>query len=129
MLKALSIRQPWAWLMVNGLKDIENRTWRTQFRGRIYVHASKRWDYEGQLWLQQNHPVVLDLELDRSSVFTGGIVGEMTIVDCVTHSLSPWFQGPSGFLVENPVAYDTPIPRNGRLVFFEPAIETTAAGE
>jgi len=33
-MKALSILQPWAWLVVNGHKDIENRTWGTGFRGR-----------------------------------------------------------------------------------------------
>ena len=41
-MKALSIRQPWAWLIVNAYKDIENRTWSTDFRGRVYVHAGKR---------------------------------------------------------------------------------------
>ena len=38
-LKAPSIRQPWAWLIVNGYKDIENRDWTTNFRGRVYVHT------------------------------------------------------------------------------------------
>lgn len=33
-LPILSIRQPWAWLIVNGYKDIENRTWPTHFRGK-----------------------------------------------------------------------------------------------
>lgn len=39
MIPALSIRQPWAWLIVNGHKDIENRDWPTNFRGRLLVHA------------------------------------------------------------------------------------------
>ena len=33
-MKAISIRQPWAWLVVNGHKDVENRTWRTKHRER-----------------------------------------------------------------------------------------------
>ncbi len=37
----LSIRQPWAWLIVNGYKDIENRTWSTRFRGKVLIHAGK----------------------------------------------------------------------------------------
>jgi hypothetical protein len=48
-MKALSIRQPWAWLIVKGYKDIENRTWATKLRGRVFVHASKgmtRAEYE-----------------------------------------------------------------------------------
>lgn len=47
-MKALSIKQPWASLICTprqdnpllGIKDIENRTWRTHFRGKIYIHAS-----------------------------------------------------------------------------------------
>lgn len=48
-MKALSIRQPWAWLIVNGHKDIENRSWPTRFRGKFLVHASNgmtRSEYE-----------------------------------------------------------------------------------
>ena len=37
--KALSIQQPWAWLIVNDHKDIENRDWRTHYRGPVLIHA------------------------------------------------------------------------------------------
>ena len=40
-MKVLSVKQPWAAFLVNGIKDIENRTRRTTFRGRILIHASK----------------------------------------------------------------------------------------
>ena len=39
---ALSVRQPWAWALLFGGKDVENRTWSTRHRGRIWIHASKR---------------------------------------------------------------------------------------
>lgn len=39
-MKTLSVRQPWASLLVCGLKDIENRTWAPNFRGRIMIYAS-----------------------------------------------------------------------------------------
>ncbi len=39
-LRVLSLRQPWAWLIVNGYKDIENRSWRTNHRGPLLIHAS-----------------------------------------------------------------------------------------
>ena len=39
-MKALSIRQPWAWLILHGGKDIENRTWATKLRGRVLIHAA-----------------------------------------------------------------------------------------
>ncbi len=31
--RALSLKQPWAWLVVKGYKDIENRSWSTNHRG------------------------------------------------------------------------------------------------
>jgi len=44
---ALSIQQPWAWAIIHGGKDVENRTWPTKFRGRFLVHASRKFDWEG----------------------------------------------------------------------------------
>ena len=38
-MKAISIKQPWASLIAYGIKDIENRTWRTNYRGRVLIHA------------------------------------------------------------------------------------------
>ena len=51
-MRALSIRQPWAWMIVHGGKNIENRSWNTKFRGRFLIHASAtctRWEYEHAL--------------------------------------------------------------------------------
>lgn len=55
-MKALSIKQPWASLIAQGIKDIENRTWKTSYRGRIYIHASGKFAWtssEGILNEQQ----------------------------------------------------------------------------
>jgi hypothetical protein len=38
-MRTLSIRQPWAWLIVNGHKPVENRDWATSFRGPVLIHA------------------------------------------------------------------------------------------
>lgn len=46
---ALTVQQPWAWLIVKGYKPIENRTWRTDFRGRLVIHAGKTFDTAGYL--------------------------------------------------------------------------------
>jgi hypothetical protein len=43
-MKVLSIRQPWAFLIVNGHKNIENRDWLTAYRGPVLIHAGKQWD-------------------------------------------------------------------------------------
>jgi len=44
---AISIRQPWAWLIVHGYKSIENRSWQSQPRGRIWIHTGLRLDRGG----------------------------------------------------------------------------------
>ena len=116
-MRALSIRQPWAWLVVNGYKDIENRTWRTPFRGRIYVHAGQRTmadDYPDQREHIRRTGMVVP-----QSLALGSIVGEVTITGCVDLSDSPWFCGPYGFTLADPFAYETPIPYRGQLGFFE----------
>jgi len=38
--KVIVVRQPWAWLIVNGYKDIENRSWHTRYRGKLLIQAS-----------------------------------------------------------------------------------------
>ena len=40
-MKALTVKQPWAWLLIHGTKDIENRNWPTSLRGEIAIHAAK----------------------------------------------------------------------------------------
>lgn len=116
-MKALSIRQPWAWLIVKGHKDIENRCWKTHFRGKIYVHAAKgmtRGDYLDAFCIAWENGVTLPPfeELER-----GGIVGTVEIVDCVDQDASPWFFGEFGFVLKN--AAPLPFrPLKGALGFF-----------
>jgi len=111
--KALSFRQPWAWAILNRGKDIENRTWNTNFRGEIYIHASKTFDLDGQEYLLSK-----DI-CSPTKHFTqkGGIVGTVEIVDCVTKSDSEWFFGPYGFVFENPKEMLF-TPYKGQLGFF-----------
>ena len=121
---ALSIRQPWAWLIFNAGKDIENRTWQTKFRGRVLVHAAKGmtkaefknardfayWDCDIlELALTECEPEFLD---------RGGIVGSVEIVDCVSSSASPWFCGNYGFVLKNPQILPF-VPFKGSLGFFD----------
>ena len=119
---ALSIRQPWAWLIVNGFKDIENRTWPTHFRGRIYVHAGKgmtKAEYEEGLILADDAGIAIPAFRDLQR---GGIVGEVEIADCVQSHPSHWFFGKYGFVLKNakPLPFT---PCLGALGFFRPEIE------
>src|SRR3972149_11819690 len=52
-MKALSIIQPWAWLIVHGHKPVENRRWPTSFRGQFLIHAGKKFDHEAIFWLRE----------------------------------------------------------------------------
>jgi hypothetical protein len=121
-MKALSIMQPWAWLIVNGHKDIENRNWPTRFRGRLLIHAGKKVDRDALEDMRAGiHPVTgHPHRFDLPDTFeTGGIVGEAEIVGCVSASSSPWFVGFHGFVIAS--ARPLPFrPCRGALGFFEP---------
>jgi len=119
-MKAISIKQPWAYLICAGFKDIENRKWRTSYRGRIYVHASKQIDHSAQEWLMRfGFSPLFVLMLYSNKIPRGAIMGEVDIIDCVTESESPWFAGPYGFVLSRPTLYRDPIPMKGKLGFFE----------
>lgn len=116
-MKALSIRQPWAWLIVNGHKDIENRSWSTSFRGPLLIHAAK--GMTGAEYSDAYH-FALDLGVTIppfNDLARGGIVGVATVTDCSDESLSPWFFGKYGFALTD--AKCLPFtPCKGRLGFF-----------
>lgn len=122
-MKALSIRQPWAWLIVRGGKDIENRTWHTKFRGRFLVHASqgmtiKEWVDAVDFCIDQDlHDTPFDMP-SMDQLQRGGIIGSVELVDSVDTSDSPWYMGQKGFVLRDP----RPLPfiaYKGRLGFFE----------
>jgi len=92
--KALSIQQPWAWLIVNALKDIENRDWTTDYRGILLIHAGKQMDrrFPWGKYAELAMPLTKDYELD-------GLVGYATLQKVVTNHTSPWFCGKYGFVL------------------------------
>jgi hypothetical protein len=121
-LRALSIRQPWADMIVHHTKRIENRSWPTKFRGEFLIHASSVCT-----WREYNEAVASAAplltgrlpgprDLDR-----GGIVGVATLVDCVTEHESLWFVGEYGFVLDHVRALPF-IPCRGMLGFFTPKL-------
>jgi len=121
-MKALSIRQPWAWLIIHGGKDVENRTWHTKFRGRFLVHASKgmtgyeyadAWNFCERNGLAKPPSFA---ELKRS--WCGGVIGSVELVDSVDTSDSPWYMGEKAFLLRDPKTLPF-TELKGRLQFFE----------
>lgn len=103
-MRALSLRQPWAWLVVHGKKNIENRSWNTSFRGRFLIHASKghrREDFDRAA--RACEVFCHHLPPFWSSEFQqGGIIGEATIVDVLPReATTDWkLEGQYGFVLE-----------------------------
>ncbi len=130
---ALSIRQPWASLILKARKDIENRCWPTKVRGRILIHAAK-----GMTRAEHKDAIAFAVDAIRADpgnadagrtvtlrelgfafddLPRGGIIGSVEVVDCVRLSDSPWFVGDYGFVLRDP----QPLPFRpwkGQLGFF-----------
>lgn len=121
---ALSIRQPWAWLILNAGKDVENREWPTRVRGRVLIHAAKGMTFDewGHAWDFAQGSLASAKALRAGVTFDtierGGIVGSVEIVDCVQRSESRWFVGRYGFVLRDPKPLPF-LPWKGRLGFFE----------
>lgn len=103
-MRALSIRQPWAWLIVNGHKDVENRDWPTDWRGEFLVHAGKS-TAELDVAIAQVRDVFPSIALPTQYEL-GGVIGVATLTGCFTELESPWFSGPYGFAL----AHARPLP-------------------
>lgn len=123
-MRALSIRQPYAFAIVMGFKPVENRDWRSDYRGPLLIHAglqeftARIGDVLRQIAKQTKRS---ETELDRlyrAHSARGAIVGRATIVDCVTHHPSKWFYGPNAFVLEDPTACP-PLAWRGQQQFFD----------
>lgn len=120
-MKALSVRQPWAWLIVNGFKDIENRDWYISMRGKIWIHAAKACTKR-----EYNDACNFARRIDSRIIIPaledlprGGIVGAVVILDCSTKIFvkSPWFTGFYGAILSDAQPCEFR-PLKGQLGFF-----------
>jgi hypothetical protein len=138
---ALSVRLPWAFLLVyrhrgRHLKDVENRSWYTDYRGSLYVHASQTIDDAMErtaafMMLVEQLGMEEAVEVQREyrrllPKMPGKIIGEQNIIDCrfraeenKTDAFSIWhIPGSYGFYMNEPKMYERFIPYKGRLKFF-----------
>jgi hypothetical protein len=123
--KALSVRAPWAWAIMNG-KPVENRDWSTNFRGVVWLHQSKHWsrreieeDLEDiQIMAEKDGLILPKIDLGLMLENCGCIIGSIEIADCVQTHPSAFFVGEYGFVLRNPVPLHTPVPLKGALSFF-----------
>ena len=98
-MKVISIKQPFASLIVEGVKDIENRTWKLpkKYKGqRVLIHASTS-NRIKDLHLLLDYPQIIavsnakkEIEIFGSILTKGAIIGSVEIVDCVINHPSIW---------------------------------------
>jgi hypothetical protein len=116
-MRAITLWQPWAQLIVTGAKRVETRHWPTNIRGVIAIHAAKR---------------KLDLTSFHGVLPLGAVVGTVELVDCIRieelygseydspaeRSYGDWSPGRYGWLLRNPVLFDAPVPARGSQGFW-----------
>ncbi|MEK7794267.1 MAG: ASCH domain-containing protein [Candidatus Hydrogenedentota bacterium] len=111
-MKCLSIRQPWAELLARGIKDVENRSWSTDYRGPLLIHAGQKIDEKALVQFAQRGI--------RFRLATGAIIGAATLIDCTAERRSDWHQeGKIGWYVADAKLFEAPIPLAGKLRLFD----------
>lgn len=145
-MKSISLLQPWAQLVVMGAKRIETRSWNTQYRGPLLIHASKKDDSVNRQWYYQWREGFKLKTSDWEDLPFGAIIGKVDLVQTIAfdknrHAIenktgvkfaNDVFQfseqelafgdfGPGhfGWLLQNPVLFKEPIPYKGALSIWE----------
>lgn len=128
-MKTLTIKQPWATLIIQGDKRFEFRSWKTSYRGDLLIHAGKGIDKEVMKRLKKYIPEDMPL---------GKIIGKVKLVDCIKMSpefkemllkenneiyTKSSFQENYGWQVENVEVFNHPIPVKGQLSLWEYEVE------
>lgn len=124
-MKVLTIKQPWATLIMQGNKRFEFRSWQTKYRGELLIHAGKTIDKEAVKRSEKYLPKDLPL---------GKILGKVTLVDCIRMSpefkeellkensdiyTKSSFKENFGWQLENVQVFDAPIDATGHLSLWE----------
>jgi len=118
-MKALTIKQPWASLIVNEYKKYEFRSWKTNYRGKVLIHAG----------LSKENDIINKVQSYNLEYINGAIIGEADIVDCILvdkkfdHNLKQIDSivygndhvGNYAWKLENIKKYDKPIYVKGKL--------------
>lgn len=118
-LKAITIKQPWAWAIVAGYKDVDNRSRRTNYRGQLLIHAGLELDPKGfELLWEMGLYKMLPFELPQ-----GGLIGIVDVVDCTKGYDSDWaFPGSWHWILRRPREFRGMLPCRGHLGLFQPEV-------
>lgn len=145
--RCLTVKNPWAYLIVYGIKDVENRTWKTNYRGNVFIHASAQSVLPFDV-LTREQFLAIDLHvmpMIDSYFETSRIIGSVEIVDCVLNTKSIWTSinkpsldkdeqedafgesvelGGYKWILRNPVVFEEPILNvRGKLNLWKPTFE------
>lgn len=114
-MKCISIQQPWASLILDGHKAVENRSWECLFRGTVLVHAGKKLDKDALEWL-----AVEGFTEDKLKLEMGCILGTVDIIGCDRKDTGDKWEcwGQFHWRLANPRRFSTPIPYRGALGIF-----------
>lgn len=118
-MKALTIKEPWASLIVNGYKKYEFRSWKTNYRGKILIHAG----------MSIEKDMLGNIKDYNIEINKGAIIGEADLVDCILvneefdkelRNIDKIVYGNNhinnyAWKLENIKKYDKPIPIKGKL--------------
>lgn len=127
-MKTLSIRQPWASIICTGIKDVENRTWKTNYRGKLLIHSSS---YKCPKGVENMLPLEMGSILINEDLYgninlndfpSSAIIGYVDLTDCVEGEYdSIWADKESvKFVMRNAYMFDEPITGvKGKLNIFD----------
>ena len=118
-IRALSVTQPWATVIISKGKNVENRQWNTKLRGYIAIHASQKKDLNGFEYLLDKYGIKLNIK----ETPYGSIVGLAEIINVitkkdVTKNTKKWFEGEYGFVLKNVIILKKPVSAKGALGFW-----------
>jgi hypothetical protein len=119
---ALSVRQPWAELLISGRKSIEIRTWAPDYRGRLWLHTGSKANPE------------LEHLFGLEGAYKGGFIGSIRLAAVVPMTSDRWIQwrqnhlgegehldGMLAWIMEAPQRFRAPVASSGRLGLFRPS--------
>jgi hypothetical protein len=120
--RVLTVRQPHAYLLIHGspnagIKDVENRSKRTPYRGTLLIQASAKLDQAAY-----DEYIADGVKLPAAgSLVTGAIIGSVQVIGCVCDSRSRWaIPGYWHWLTADPRAAEPVIPIKGQLSMYPP---------
>lgn len=108
-MKALTIQQPHAHFIAAGAQDVENRSWKTKYRGRIFIHAGATENVAAYKKLTDSQRYEAQ-HCQADKAYFSAIIGTVEIVDCVKNHPSVWAEkGKWQWVLANPMMFKEPI--------------------